>query len=186
MKDRSKVYLLGFSLLGVLVLGGLFAKFIEPASIEEPSSFDLVSSLVVTPDISVYTKEAAMIVVGEVSEVVGHPNNTGIPFAGSVLDAKIDIEEILKGDPSMTDVTVIMIGNSENTWIEDGVILKQGEKVLLFLGTNGEGDYVVFAGDAGKVVIDKDGNALGAPVFTMPLVDLKAKIRAALEQSNMK
>lgn len=181
MKNRNHISPLVFSLLGVLVLGGLFAASIEPESVEESASLDLISSLVVAPDIGVYTEEASMIVVGEVSEVVERPNSTG-----GVLDAKIDIEEILKGDPSMTDVTVMMIGSSENTWVEDGVILKQGEKVLLFLGTDGEGNYVVFAGDAGKCLIGKDGNIIGDPVFTMPLSDLKAKIRAALEQSNTK
>lgn len=180
MKGRSKKYLLGISLLCVLVLGGLFAKTIEPKATDTPTSIGPLSSLVVTPDILTYSQGAAAIVIGTVKEVVDHPNQTGTPYTQPILDAQVQVDEVLKGDPNMQSVPVMMIGTSENVQMEDNVTLKQGEHVLLFLGTDGEGNYVVFAEDAGKCLIDKDGNVTGAPVFTMPLAVLENKIREAL------
>jgi len=158
----------------VLIFGSLFAKFFEPETIEGSDPIDLVSSLVVAPDISIYSGTAIIIIVGEVSEVIDRPN------ANNVLDAKIKVDEVLKGDPDINSVTVMMIGTSKNEWIEDSVMLTQGEKVLLFLGTNGEGDYVVLGGAVGKALIDENNNVIGEPVFTMPLEELKAKIKDAL------
>lgn len=183
MKWRNKKYLLGFSF--VIVMGVLAGKSLIPyPSQVTPELSDSIDYLIVAPDIRVYTKESAAIVIGEVKEVVDRPNNTGTPFTRSILDAKIDVSEVLKGDPKMSTVTVMMIGgqleNGDN--VEDGVILKSGERVILFLGIDNSNNYVVFAGSAGKGLIDKNNNVTGYPVFTMPLAELKAKIQDALIQ----
>jgi|GEM_PF-3419854 len=181
MKNRSKAYLLVFSLLGVVVLGGVFAKSLEPESLEGPTAVT-GGALVVTPDILVYSQGAEAIIVGTVKEIVDYPNQTYIPL----LNAKIEVEEALRGDPAMTDVVVMIPAPTQNVLLEDTVTLAEGERVLLFLKTDASGNIVVIGHDAGKCLVDENDNVTGEPVFTMPLADLKAKIRDALEQSNTK
>lgn len=186
MKDRSKKYLLVFSLLGVVVLGGLFAKSItdESASLSDESTpFTFVSSSIVTPDVSVYSQASAAIIVGTVKGTTDHPNQTDTPYTRTVLDAQIEVEEVLKGDPDMTNLNVMMMLPSENEWIEDNATLVPGERVLLFLAMDLDGNYRIFAGNAGKCLIDKEDNVINDwSVFTMPLADLKIKIHEALLQ----
>lgn len=180
MKDRNKKYLLAFSLLSVVILGGLFAKSFDDKS----TPFTFVSSSIVTPNVAVYSQASAAIIVGTVKELTDHPNLTDTPYTRTVLDARIEVEEVLKGDPTMTSLDVMIMLPFENEWIEDNATLVPGEKVLLFLAVDTEGNYVIAAGDAGKCLIDEKGNVTNDwAVFTMPLAELKVQIRDSLAQS---
>lgn len=180
---KSKIYILSFSLILTLAIGALSGKFLlNNQAKTQPENGDFIESIVVKPGIKEYSEGAVAIVIGEVKTLVDHPNNSGIPFTRIVLDAEVEVDEVLKGDFQTNTVTVMMIGGRmDGDTTEDGVILKPGEKVLLFLGTDESNNYVVFAGSAGKVVIDENNNAMGEPVFSMSLVELKSKILDALD-----
>lgn len=180
MKTKNKKYLLGVSLIACLVTGGLFAKSI--LSWLYPSVVS-VHSLVIARDIPVYTHESAAIIVGVVQEV-SEPY-WGDDHAMVQRDVEIAVDEVLKGDPQMTDVTVTMEGGKigkERFIVEDAVRFQLDEEVLLFLGVNHEEDYVVFAGPYGKYLISDDGTVVSSiGDFTMPLDDLKEEILDSLE-----
>lgn len=189
MKATTKKIFLSFTVLAALTTGGLFGRsfiswFIPTTNPTNHIISDSIDAVIITPDIKVYSEGSSAIIVGTVKEVVDHSNKTGIPSTRIVKDAHVDISEVLKGDPSMTTVSVYLLGGFTGSDApEDEVLLQPGEKVLLFLGKDSEGNYVVAGQSAGKCLIDKDGNVTGAPVFTMPLALLETKIREALASS---
>jgi hypothetical protein len=97
-------------------------------------------------------------------------------------DATLHVEKVLKGEVPISLPLVLQGGTLGDTTVitEDEAQLRKGEKVLLFIGTNSDEDYVVFAGRAGKYSIDEDDNVKidGVKVH---LEDVKADIEDALE-----
>lgn len=190
MKVTNKKYLLGFSLLACLVMGGLLTKFIFGGFFQPATTYvDSVDHLYMGGGVSVYTQNADAIIIGEVKEVT----DPYLPKGGGISvqqDGKVDIKEVLKGDIKMTTVTITELADQvEGFTIDGGVpslkgrpgLLRPGENVLLFLGTTNEGNYVVFAGPYGKYLIDQNNNVTSIGDFRMSLSDLKAQIQEALK-----
>ena len=179
MKIKNKKYLLGFSLLIFFAIGGFLEKPLMTWLY--PPIFS-VHSIVITRDINVYTQSADAIVVGEVVEVSDPYFREGTQMIQR--DVMVNVDEVLKGDEDMTDVTLIVEGGQigrKRVIMEDGVRLTEGEKVLLFLGTNSDDEYVVFAGPYGKYLIDENDEVSSIGDFVMALDDLKAEIADDLE-----
>lgn len=176
---NKKTLFLSVSLLLVVVAGVFVGKFflsspdVSKTTIDSvnngPAVIDTSESIVVAPSISVYSEAAVAIVVGTVTDVADHY-------------AEIDVSEVIKGDTSIKTVSVLLPGAQ----IEDTTILKPDENDLLFLCKNGDNEYVVCGESAGKCLIDKNNNVIGASAFTMSLEDLKAKILDALKNLNTK
>lgn len=130
---------------------------------------DTMESIIVAPDIKIYSEAAVAIVIGTVEKI---ENNF----------ANISISEVLKGDAQIKSISVSI----PDSQVEDSTVLGQGEYGLFFVCKNTVGDYLVCAGNAGKVLIDKDGNLKGASAFVMPLIELKTKISEVLSVSTTK
>lgn len=178
MKIKSKK-LLVLTMFACLVMGGLLVKpihsFIYP-------SVSFMHSVVIARDINLYIQSADAIVVGEVNEVSDPYFLQGTKMIQK--DVIINVSEILKGDNDITDVSVVVQGGQigrKKIIVEDGVQLREGEHVLLFLGTNSENEYVVFAGPYGKYLIDENNTVTSIGDFAMDLDDLKAEIKDSLE-----
>ena len=134
-----------------------------------PAIIDTMDSIIVAPDIKVYSEAAVAIVIGTVEKI---ENNF----------ANISISEVLKGDSQMKSISISVPASQE----EEATVLAQGEYALFFICKNTAGDHLVCAGNAGKVLIDKDGTTKGVAAFTMPLTELKMKISEALKSSTSK
>ena len=166
--------------LSVVILSGIFVgkTFIShpmtsnqsmSGAMDSSSStpvIDSMDSIIVAPDIKVYSETAEAIIVGTVEK---NENN----------NANISISEVLKGDSGMKSMNLFV----PNSQVEDAPIFVKGEYALFFICKNSAGEYLVCAGDAGKVLIDKDGNTKGAAAFTMTFAELKSKISDALKAS---
>lgn len=185
----NKKYLLSLSLLATVFVAVLIVKYDD--ALTQPSSDESTetsvtmlppSNSIVIPDIKTYSDQAAAIVVGTVKEVVNDSNQKGL------VHSKVVVEEVLKGQNLPTVLGVDLQGGwSEGDlkviFTDETANLVVGERVLLFLWKDPTGAYRIFAEDAGKCLIDKDGNVTGASVFTMPLALLETKIREALASS---
>jgi hypothetical protein len=192
MKFTNKKYILGLSFLACLILGVVFGKSII-SQIYHPSVIymDIPSHLYIGGGIPVYAQEAPTIIIGEVKNI-GEPIHidNGTITQPTQQEINIDVTEVLKGDTSIKNISVFT--NIEKT--VDGVPVaevsfKQGEKVLLFLGEDFSGNYVTFAGPAGKYIIDNNDNvssSSGSDIFLkISLADAKTKISDAMKAPPM-
>lgn len=164
--------------------GIYFSKTLQPGL--SPKNIISTSSSIIGGGVPVYSKMADAIVIGVVDEV-GKPywqeeaqdkNHDMIQR-----DVTLHVEEVLKGN-DMEGLTLVLQGGTiDDTEViaGDEAKLRKGERVLLFVGTNADEEYVVFAGAAGKYLIDADDNARNIDT-KMPLEDLKADISDALEE----
>lgn len=190
MKSSAKKYLIGLSAFSCLIFGIFLGKPILSLIYPQSTTVDSPNAIFMSRDITTYTQDVDAIVIGDVREVSDPylKSDRGITLQQ---DAQINIREVLKGNTKMTSLKVgdLAWGITEEFSPEKGVsslkgkygLLKPGENVLLFLGTNNWGDYVVFAGPNGKYLIDKDNNVTSIGNFKMSLEDLKAKIKEALK-----
>lgn len=192
MELIDKKYL--FSCTALSCLAVTIALFVPILSLFNRFSafIDSPDALVIARDIKLYTQHADIIVVGNVHSV-SDPYLLNDLSVNLQQDAQIDAQEVLKGDQKMTNVRVSDLAYElgelgEGFSTKDGVatlkgkfgLLKPDEKVLLFLGKNAEGNYVIFGRSYGKYVIDSDGNVSSAGDFRMSLNDLKKEIGTAL------
>jgi hypothetical protein len=188
MKPAIKKYLLGLSILGCLVMGVFLAKPITSWLYPTTSSTS-VHSLYVARDINEYSKQANAIIIGEVREV-----SDPYTVEGGVISQQnvtINVQEVLKGDPTMTDIRLLIRGEytahkSERDRVsfvaeEEKNIYKPGEKILLFVGKTTWNEYVPFAGPYGKYLIDENNNVSSIGDFQMPLEELKTEIQKNLK-----
>jgi hypothetical protein len=194
MKTVIKKYLLSFSILTSLVMGTLIA---QPAiSLIYPTSTDMNSDIAYSThaaymgrDINRYTQEATAIMIGKV-RAVSQPYLREGRGITSQQNIQIDIEEVLKGDPNVSDMNILIEGGhtvvkSEENNIgfmpeEKENLFEPGEKILLFIGKTTEGDYVPFAGPYGKYLIDENENVTSIGDFRMSFKELKTQIQEAL------
>jgi hypothetical protein len=184
---KNKTPLLVLSTIACLGIGLTFGKYLDFKDSTNQIVRMPIDESVIARDINLYSKEAAAIVVGKVTKV-------GIPYlredrgTTSQQEVEITAEEVLKGNIGANVKVLIegghsvviegdkkMIGSENN-----GDLFSLDEEVLIFIGTNGQNDYVVFAGEYGKYLIDDSGNVSSAGDFSMPLAELKAKIKEAL------
>ncbi|MFA5788597.1 MAG: hypothetical protein WC924_01860 [Candidatus Gracilibacteria bacterium] len=182
------------SLGAFLILGFLSSNFIlknmDTSVTEEPLTTVSFQTQSIARDINFYTEDAPAIVIGQVTKV-GEPYLENQGF-GSIQEIELAVTEVLKGNRSMTNVTIIVRGH-EIVQVDgtgksiipgnEPPLFIEGEHVLVFLGMNGQGEYVSFAGPYGKYLIDDELNVTSIGDFTMPLKELKAKIDAALQNS---
>lgn len=190
MKSNNKKYLFGVSILGCLVLGVFLGNHFLSSSYPATSNYvEAPDAIVIARDITTYTQSADAIVIGTVRSV----NDPYLKDERNLTvqqDAQIDVLEVLKGDPKMSQITVGDLGLffTEGFYEGEGVsslkgkyaLLRPEEKVLLFLGTNSNGKYVVFGGPYGKYVIDSEDKVTSAGDFKTSLSDLKTKVQTAL------
>lgn len=174
---------LALFLLAGVFLGGEYYTSLSNTDSKEPIMLTS-DSIRAVGGIPMYAESATAIILGEVKTVATHPNNTNIPYTRSVLDATVEVNSILKGNSQMTEVTIKMIGGQSGMVTDevDFVTLTPGEKVLLFLAVDADGDTVVFGDAYGKYLIDGQGVVSG-PLLDAPitLADLKAQIQSVLE-----
>lgn len=197
MKKSNKKYLIGLSLIIFLLIGFFLSKpimslfFPSNTPNVQTSYVDSVDNLYVGGGIDAYTKNADAIIIGEVKSVT----EPYLPKNGSInilQDGQVEIKEVLKGGLNINSSVKItdLANNSEGFTIKNDIsILKNyvgllipGEKVLLFLGKNSIGDYVIFAGPYGKYLIDGNGNVTGMGNFKMSLEELKTNIKNILSK----
>ncbi|MEK9160064.1 MAG: hypothetical protein AAB383_05025 [Patescibacteria group bacterium] len=143
--------------------------------VQDPNEMNVVSngSVIGRDADGLYSEEANAIIIGTVESM-------GMDGGQPYTDATITIEEVLKGDENLSTVSVEVRNPLSSLWVEDSASLFIGERVLLFLGTDANGDYVIFAGELGKYTIDENEEVTSIAEFKMPLADVKAKIEARL------
>jgi len=188
MNPKNKTFILSAIILVGSVIGVFFIK--------PPAVTDSVRSVVDPPSavygsggVPVYSKQANAIVVGNVREVTD-PYLTPKHQLTIQQDAQVDVEEVLKGDASRKNVKITGLAIEADVVSPENIetlkgkyeLLVPGEHVLLFLGTNSSGEYVVFGGPYGKYLIDKDNNVSSIGDVKMSLADLKQKIQVALKE----
>ncbi|MFA4815580.1 MAG: hypothetical protein WC924_01840 [Candidatus Gracilibacteria bacterium] len=194
MKSKNWKYVLGLSLTAFVAMGILVAKTVTQSG----SHFDNESIIVgsvqssyIARDINLYTESVPVIVIGSVAKV-GEPYLRDDRGLTSQQNIQIRVEEVLKGDLSISNLSILIEGGQtvlvkdEQKGVvsgDDSAFFTIGENVLLFLGTNSYGDYVVFAGPNGKYLIDEQNTVTSIGDFEMPLKELRAKINAALQNS---
>lgn len=190
MKASTKKYWLGFSILACLAIGASISKPVM--SWLNPGVTYLSRTIhgsYIGRNISTYTQEAAAIIIGEVKEV-GKPYVRPDRGYTSQQDIHIDVKEVMKGDPTLKTLKILIEGGhavaqSKNGDIhfisEEEELFKPGEKILLFVGKTSWNDYVAFAGPYGKYLIDQNNNVKGVGGFQMPLEKLKSQIQEALK-----
>lgn len=180
MKFNNTKYVFVCSAIVSLALGILTEKLLFP--IWSPS-FTHIHAVAIARDIAVYTQDADAIVIGEIQDKSDPYWNQdqSVPQR----DVLLKVDEVLKGDPKMEDIFIVTQGgqlDGKKVLVEDEAPLKIGEKVLLFLGMNDFGDYVVFAGSYGKYHIDSDNQVSSTGDFKMSLKDLKTNIMTELKK----
>lgn len=173
------IVFIGF-LTFAFIYGNSLTPQISPTATTTPSQTpQLIGSdeIIAAPDIQVYSQGSIAIVEGTVKTIQSHNSDTNSAYN----DATITIQKVLKGDPAMSTVNVMIPKQASLVQsVEENSILNLGEKVLLFLGIDSQGNYVIAGSYAGKCLINADGNVTGQAAFSMPLTDLEAKILAAL------
>lgn len=164
----------------VIIIGGMVGFFITHLFRENAPI--IVRSLVISKDIPIYTKESAAIIIGTVRNIDFPRWNDD--YSMIEREAKVSIDEVIKGDPSWREVSIILEGgdlNGKKIIVEDEADIVAGEKVLLFLGKNSEGKYVIFAGMNGKYIIDSDFEKVSdSEGKVLSLKELKSQISTAL------
>lgn len=178
-----KTVLVG-SLALVFCLGMYFSKTLQSSFL--PRNNVTSHSTIVGGGIPEYSKMADAIVIGVVEEV-GQPYWQETQDEQHDLiqrDATIRVEEILKGETNIIDLTLVLQGGTigdTSVLAENEAKFKQGEKVLLFIGTNSEGDNVVFAGSSGKYLINQEETEVTSTGnIKMPLDKLIEQIEVSL------
>lgn len=184
-----KKFFLTVSILGFLVLG-VFAGNYYLSPRNTYSYIDAPNPIFAGGNITTYSSQADAIIIGKVRNV-SDPYVTKESNLSVQQDALIDIEEVLKGEFKSEQITVNDLGLffKEGYFVEKGVesmkdkyaLLKPDEQVLLFLGTNNFGQYVVFGGPHGKYLIDDQNNVTSIKESKMSLEDLRNKIQEALK-----
>jgi hypothetical protein len=179
MKFTNKKYILGFSFLACLILGVVFGKSI--ISQFYPQTSNTISHIYMSGGIPVYAQESPAIIIGKVKKV-------STPYyrkEGNVIpqqDVNIDVEEIIKGDADMKNITIVIDGGETIDKQQGGdVSFKQGEKVLLFFGKTTMGYYMPIGGPNGKYLIDENNEVSGINGFKMSLTDVRVQISDALK-----
>ncbi len=161
--------------VGLVLAIGLSVMWARPGEAPTPlyvaqsdqETFTTVDSSVIGGGIPVYSQLANAIVIGTVQEVSG---GTAILIP----------DQVLKGDKGADSFEIQVPDLDSNIWIEDFASLEVGEKVLLFLGTDVNNNFVIFAGDYGKYTIDASNNVTCPDETVISLEEAIAQIEIAM------
>lgn len=172
------------SLFTFLVAGGLVGYIVRSDNFglgtdSEPIVVEM-DSLRAPGGIPENTEMAQIIVIGEIVKISDLSERTGLSYPRSIIDAEIQVSEVLKGDPDTSEVIVTAFAENENVWTEDSVSLKVGERILVMLAVDAEGNNVIFAGPDGKFVIDENNQVKDGTGAMISLENLKMQIAEAL------
>lgn len=189
MKSKKVKYVWGLSLLAFLVIGVIFSKPLMSLFNGSASTYvDAPDAIYVARDMKTYTHQADIILLGTVRTVTDPylKSATGITL---MQDAQIDVSEVLKGDPNLKNIKVSRLADQIEGFSPENLaelrgktgLLKPQEKVLLFLGKDSAGDYVVFGGPNGKYLIDQNNNVTSEGDYRSSLDALKTQIQTELK-----
>lgn len=175
MKNQKRI----LSLIGFIILGAFCGKLLVPLFL--PTTIHM-HALAIARDIPIYTTMADAIVVGAVQ-------NVGQPYFNddqTLIQSDVDIilTDVIKGDFDSDELKLVQSGGQighKRVLVEDSPRFTTGENVLLFLGTNQDDEYVVFAGAYGKYSIDDYGQVTSLGNFKEPYDDLLADIQKTLK-----
>ncbi len=134
-------------------------------------------------DIDTYTDHAVAIVVGAFTskgKTVWNSDKTNIST-----EVYFQVDEVLKGNikPGL-EIKILQAGGELDgqTQIYEGAIkYAPGQTSLLFLGTNEDEDYVVFADDWGQFIVNEDDTVKNFSGKTVSLSDFKSEISQRVE-----
>jgi hypothetical protein len=182
MKLTNKKFLLGFSLLACLILGVVFGKSFISQFYSSVSNIESPSYAYVGGGVPVYAQHAVTVIIGDVKDVkpLYDKGNSGVISQQAVT---IDVKEVLKGDANMKSLSMLVDAGpiAFGAPPESGVVFNQGEKVLLFLGKDGSGNYFLYAGPNGKYLIDQNDNAISFSGEKVSLAYARAQISYAVK-----
>ena len=171
---------------GGLCIGSFVAGFATAPWPPAQGITSVVSSQVVARDIPTYTRQAKSVVVGTVVEI-GDPYefDLGVNCETTIRhDVTVAVERVLHGEDEGSQVTLAVEGGSignETVTAQDEAAFRDGERVLVFVGTNEDGDDIVFAGAYGKLTVSKDGaSVFGNAGLQLPLQAVIDEIQAAV------
>lgn len=178
MNGRRKI-LLALSLPCTFTLGLAAAP-----EADEGSTTILVSDLAIARDFDTYSKLADAIVIGK----VGRSSEPYMRMDEAMVqrDVRFEVSDVLKGDFAWDEITVVVEGGTldrQTIVVEEAARLNSGEECLLFLGTNTQGEFVVFAGPQGKYLIN-GSRVVGADNFGASLSELENRILDALDRND--
>lgn len=169
-------------------VAGTFAFEAMPVAPESEMQVVRTHSVVLERDLALYAEEADLIVVGEVGKI-GAPKRVkefdreGMPDTVQ-RNALVYVDEVIKGNPSMVEMTVTVQGGQVGNlrvFAEDAADLSQGDDVLLFIGTNGRGEHVVFAGQNGRYFVGDDGRVTGAGGYENTIDQMRDELAGILD-----
>lgn len=165
----------------IVIAGGLATWYI----ISQPKTIT-VSGILVTMDVPELTKNSDTIVMGTVKKRLPSRWDRSDPEEPVIYtDVIIEIEEYLKNPLDQREVTIQLLGGkvgNVNMEAMDEATLNLGEKVLLFLKKNKEGNFVVLGAMQGKYTIDEaTGMAVNEDTArNLPIKQLKTQIEEAM------
>lgn len=185
----KKIYILLLSVFLVAGLGALFYWFILPnykdtIGDSSGSGQGVSQSLRIAKDMKVYSEEAEAIVVGR---FVGKGNSVWNSDKSQIYtNLNFKISEVLKGSDMQPGEELVIKQHGgkiddEAMVTEDEIKYVEGQQDVLFLGTNEDNDYVVFAGDWGQYIITGDNTAIDSDGKTFKLDELKEEIEGYLK-----
>lgn len=168
---------------GALCLGAFGVGF-ATSPLAAVGTTTVVSSQVIARDIPTYTREARSVVLGTVVSI-GEPYqfDLGVNCETTIRhDVRLKVERVLRGESQSADLSLIVEGGTigmDRVVAEDEAAFRVGERVIVFVGTNEDGDNVVFAGAYGKLTVSRDGDSVvGNAGFQRPLQALIDEIQA--------
>jgi len=189
--SKSKWIITSVLLVGVVVVVGVVIYANYKNEIADTNSTTLsgntlttqFNSLRIAKDIDEYTKQASAIVIGTfVSKGEGEWNKDKTRIYTNLF---FKVDEVLKGDiKSGQEIVIKQYGGEVDgqTDLNDSVINYVDDKSnLLFLGTNEDGEYVVFAGDWGQFIVNEDNTVKNFSDETVSLSDFKSEISKRVE-----
>jgi len=147
---RLSLIIVGIALVLVLVLSDISCSSARP-----DASPTVVTAIMQELTIEQITANADSIIIGKVIDTAVKKDM----LTGNINTyISVNVEEWIKGTTDSNVVTIREQGGEigdERQWAEDSVQFSNGEKVLLFLKSNGDKTSSVLGGFQGKVTLEK-------------------------------
>ena len=192
MNKIQKVLIIGIPIIILLATGYWFIapNYKNKITTEQPDTTNNqsvavgnFSSLRMERDIAVYARESTAIVVGTFTSKSRGEWNDDRSWIYTPVEFKVD--EVLKGEvvPG-NEIIIKQYGgevDGEITRFDDEFVYVEGQRNLLFLGTNENDDFVVLAGDWGQFIINEENTVENFSDETVGLSDFKSEISKRIE-----
>ena len=182
---NTKAIIISVVVLGVVLIAGvlIYPNYRNDISTSNEPATTGSTSLRFERDLDEYTRIVPTIVIGTFTKQGGTEYGGDKTFIYTNL--YFSVEEVLKGDVKPGDEIVIKkYGgelNGERAIKDDGVQYREGERDVLFLGTNEDGNYVVFAGDYGQFPVDTAGRTTNFNDQAVSVEDFKSEITSKVQ-----